>query len=103
MGIDRERLELDEKGSPVRAAVAAADLPRDIQEKIVAVVSGARLGADDALDVALELITHFEDSLAAGKSSSQLLEAFGEDRITAKLITRTRRKTRFSGKCCCDE
>ncbi len=76
----------------VENLLAFSELPETIRNRISAIVSGDGLDIDGKLDVAEELIAHFADGLSAGKSSAELLSAFGDERLTTSLITRTRRK-----------
>ncbi len=76
--------------------LARSQIPREAQQRVLDVVSEMSLPLDDNYDVAEELIAHFDDGLSAGKSVEQLLEDFGDGRITAGLITKTKRKSRSS-------
>ncbi len=85
-----------EHSSPIERLLAQSEIPHEAQQRVLDVLSGTRLTLDDQLDVAEELITHFSDGLAAGKSLNDLLAAFGDGRLAAGLITRTRRKSKSS-------
>jgi len=63
-----------------------AGLPEAVAERIAQVVTGAGLSDDRREEVFRELVAHFEDGLAAGRSAEALLEAFGDGRRTAALI-----------------
>ena len=80
--------------SAVDRLLAQSQIPREAQQRIRDVVSGLRLSIDDKLDVAEELINHFDDGLSAGKSSDDLLAAFGDGRIVTGLITKMRRRSK---------
>ncbi len=69
----------------VRRATKAG-LPGPVAERIAQVVTGAGLSDDRREEVFRELVAHFEDGLAAGRSGEALLEAFGDGRRTAALI-----------------
>ncbi len=86
----------DERWSAVERLLARSQIPREAQQRISEVVLASRLTIDDKLDIAEELIAHFDDGLSAGKSLEALLAAFGDDRIAAGLITKTRRKSKSS-------
>ncbi len=77
---------------PVESLLDSSELPEAIQKRIFAIVSEAGLDTENKLDVAEELIAHFEDGLSAGKSSKELLEAFGNEHVAAHLIVKSRRK-----------
>jgi len=76
----------------VERALTDSSLPREIEEKILAVVSGSTLGIDDAYEVTLELIAHFEDGMSAGRSPAELLATFGEEQTVSSLIMETKWK-----------
>ncbi len=78
-------------GNDARRFVEGSGLPATIGERISAVLDGGRLSARARLDVARELVAHFEDGLAAGRSAEELLAAFGQDTATARLIDRGKR------------
>ena len=82
----------DEHLTAIERLLARSQIPREAQKRVLNVVSDTSLTLDDKYDVAEELIAHFDDGLSAGKSVEELLEAFGDGRITAGLITKTRRK-----------
>jgi predicted permease len=84
----------DELSAATRRALTASDLPEEIQERIFAFISVLPLGADEAYDVALELIAHFEDGLSAGRPSAELLKSFGDERTVVRLIRKTKRRQR---------
>jgi hypothetical protein len=77
---------------PVESLLDSSELPEVIQKRIRAIVSRAGLDIENKLDVAEELIAHFEDGLSAGKTSEALLGAFGDEHVVATLIVRTRRR-----------
>jgi hypothetical protein len=77
-----------------RAIVAAEDLPANVRQLIEQVVRSTRLWKREKVDVARELIAHFQDGIEAGASSQQLLELFGDPRQAARLIRRAKRRGR---------
>ncbi len=86
----------DDHFSSIERLLARSQIPREAQKRVLDVVSDTSLTLDDKFDVAEELIAHFDDGLSAGKSVEELLEAFGDGRVTAGLITTTRRKSKSS-------
>ena len=77
-----------------RALVAAEDLPANVRSLIEQVVGRTRLWRSEKVDVAREIVAHFQDGLEAGASSEQLIESFGDPRQAAKLIGRAKRRGR---------
>jgi hypothetical protein len=63
-------------------------------DKVRGVVKRTRLWRLEKVDVANELIAHFLDGLEAGTSIDDLLETFGDERQTAKLIRRAKTRQR---------
>ncbi len=61
-------------------------LPDEIQKLIAKVVERTRLRKAERTDIERELAAHFRDGLASGKSVSQLVEAFGESKVSARNI-----------------
>jgi len=77
-----------------RHVVATAGLPEDLADKTRQVVRRTRLWRAEKVDVARELVAHFQDGLDAGRSAEQLADAFGDIRQTAQLIRRAKRRSR---------
>jgi predicted permease len=82
----------DETRAAIERALAVSELPREIQERIIAVVSALPLGVEQTYDVALELIAHFEDGLSSGRPPAELLASFGEEQTVVSLIRKTKRR-----------
>lgn len=78
----------------VRDLVAQSALPPTIRDTIISVVGRTRLRRGERFEIARELITHFEDGLAAGRESGELIASFGDPRQAAALIRRARRRQR---------
>jgi hypothetical protein len=55
--------------------VAASKLPSDVRKRIFVILDEMGTGGAKQIDVARELIAHFEDGLSAGKSASGCLSA----------------------------
>ncbi len=74
-----ERLEVERLGR-------AAGLPEILAERVARVVVESGLPDDRREEVLGELVSHFADGLAAGKTPEQLLAAFGDGSAAAALI-----------------
>lgn len=88
-----ERSRLVRKSSRRWAAkkeIALAELPQPIEALVVQVVNDTRLWPREKLDVARELVSHFADGLAAGRTAEQLIEDFGAAKPAAKLIRQSK-------------
>lgn len=71
-----------------------AGLPEPAADKVRKVVKRTRLWRLEKVDVAHELIAHFLDGRDAGTSDKDLLEHFGDERRTARLIRRAKKRQR---------
>src|SRR5262249_4418777 len=58
------------------------------------VVGRSRLWRSEKLDVAAELIAHFQDGLEGGRTPAELAESFGDPQTAAQLIRRAKRRGR---------
>ena len=79
------------KGDEAYELVAASKLPSDVWKRICIILDEMDLGGARQVDVARELIAHFEDGLSAGKSVDDLLRDFGDERTAAQLIAEQKR------------
>jgi hypothetical protein len=77
-----------------RAEIAAAALPAPLPDVVYTVVRRCRLWRREQLDVARELIAHFSDGLAAGRSPEALARDFGSPQQAARLIRRAKLRVR---------
>ncbi|MEX2091325.1 MAG: hypothetical protein WD971_01545, partial [Pirellulales bacterium] len=77
-----------------RLVVADADLPSELAEAVGQVVKRTRLWRREKVDVATELIAHFQDGLEAGRTPQQLIASFGDPRQVAQLIRRAKKRNR---------
>ncbi|MFB0987257.1 MAG: hypothetical protein QMB94_13240, partial [Phycisphaerales bacterium] len=73
----------------VNAVIAASDLPGELALIVQRVARRTRLGRSERAEVAHELVDHFRDGLAEDVSVPMLIEAFGDERVTARLIRRS--------------
>ena len=75
----------------VERLARAAGLPSGLAERVAQVVVGSGLPDDRREEVFGELVSHFEDGLAAGKTPDELLRAFGDGSHAAALIKDVKR------------
>jgi len=75
-----------------RQTIATANLPAPITETITRLVRRTRLWRSEKIDIAQELVTHFQDGLEKGHSAEQLLAQFGDVERTAKLMRSAKRR-----------
>src|SRR5258706_356887 len=73
-----------------RQVIASASLSDDLASAVHQVVSNSRLWRREKVDVATELVAHFQDGLDAGQSAKALLTAFGDAQAAAQLIRRAK-------------
>src|SRR4051794_11177570 len=66
--------------------ISLAELPPELAAAVRHVVSRSRLWRREKVDVATELIAHFQDGLAAGRTPTELLHSFGDPQASAQLI-----------------
>ena len=69
-------------------------LPQSVADLIVRAVRRTRLWRREQIDVAGELISHFQDGIDAGVSESQLIQAFGDLTTASRLIRRAKVRNR---------
>jgi len=74
------------KKRAVHARITSAGLPEEIGRFVAEIVRRTRLRRDEQLDVANELLSHFAEGLAAGKSARDLIAAYGDPHISARGI-----------------
>ncbi len=74
--------------------VEQAELPNALADAVGEVIRRSRLWRSEKVAVAKDLIAHFQDGLAAGRTPEELLTAFGNPQETAQLIRRAKRRNR---------
>jgi hypothetical protein len=75
--------------------VPAADaLPPELAELVELAVSGRGLDARERREAEEELMAHFADGLASGRTVAELREGFGDPRLAAALIAKGKRSAR---------
>jgi len=72
----------------VADTLARSGLPLELAEKIRTTVEKSGLAPERAAEVALELITHCEDALAAGRTAADVGRVFGDPAMTGSLLRR---------------
>lgn len=79
---------------PWRQAIRQSQLSSEVQALLFDVVGGTGLLSDEKLEVAEELIAHFEDGLQRGRSTAALIEDFGDPQVATQLIRNGKQRTR---------
>src|SRR4051812_46721261 len=74
--------------------IERAELPSEIGDAVRQVVRRTRLWRREKVEIATELVAHFQDGLAAGRSADDLLQTFGDRDVAARLIRRAKRRAR---------
>ena len=77
-----------------RQTIAKSGLPTDVQELIISVIRKSRLLRFEKIEVVDELIAHFIDGKAAGRSYAELIAHFGDAQTTASLIHHSKIRNR---------
>ena len=78
----------------VERIIAMDDLPFSLADLVRATVRRTRLWRLEKVDVASELVAHFQDGLATGATTDDLAVRFGDARSVAKLIRRAKLRRR---------
>ncbi len=82
------------KHADVERLLDNSNLPEPICERIRTLIGASALQPAARVDVTRELITHFEDGLAAGSDAAALLDAFGDDTTAAPMIRKAKLSAR---------
>lgn len=72
----------------VRERIAQAGLPADIAGFIDAVVRRTRLRRAEQFDLAGELVSHFAEGIATGRTGAELIAAYGDPKASARALRR---------------
>jgi len=78
----------------LRQLLASSTLPETLRRLVAVVVRRTRLRRLERMDVARELVEHFEDGIEAGASADELAADFGDPRVAATLIRRGMKRKR---------
>jgi hypothetical protein len=74
--------------------LAESALPENAAVMVRKVVKRTRLWRLEKVDVAKELIAHFQDGLDVGTQEDELVGSFGDEKQTAKLVRRAKKRQR---------
>jgi hypothetical protein len=74
--------------------IEQAELPATVKQVIQRVVKRSRLWRREKLEVANELLAHFEDGLRRGKEAEKLIHDFGDPTLAAQLIRTSKIRNR---------
>ena len=77
-----------------RQTIALADLPESLVDTTYQVVRQTRLWRNEKVNVANDLVAHFQDGLAFGHSPEDLLRTFGDPQAAEQLIRRAKQRDR---------
>ena len=80
----------NEEFSNIERLVVSSQLPQEVRDRILTIVNGSGLKGEKQIDVVKELIAHFDDGVAAGRTVGELLETFGDDEKVARQIASAR-------------
>lgn len=80
-----------------RHAIESANLPPELADAVKKVVGRTRLWRREKVDVATDLVGHFQDGLEAGRTPAELLESFGNSKMAGVLIGRSKKRGRSLG------
>ena len=78
----------------ISRACADAGLPPELESLVLRTVRATRLWRIEKADVASELIAHFRDGLAAGRTPDELISTFGDPAVAARLMRSTKMQSR---------
>lgn len=82
----------------VERFLAASGLPPRVRDRIRAVAEQSGLRGQEQVDVVEELATHFHDGLASGRTVDELLDSFGDEHTTGRLIAKAKRHSTASAR-----
>lgn len=74
--------------------IRESGLPKELAACVEQVVLRSRLWRAERVDVARELVAHFQDGMTAGASAERLVSEFGNVAAAARLIRRAKKRTR---------
>ena len=82
------------KNAPALKHIADAKLPEELATLITTTITKTKLWKSERAEIALELISHSQDALEAGRTSTEIIESFGDPRKVAKLLRRAAKRKR---------
>ncbi len=77
-----------------RRPISDSGLPHELAAVVTDTVLATHLWRREKTDVARELVAHYQDGLAAGRTAEELVRSFGDPRQSARLIRRAKRRCR---------
>jgi len=83
--------------SSVASLAVASGLPVDVCQSIITTADRSEQAGDKRLDIVRELVAHFEDGLAAGRTVEELLDSFGDASAVGELMARATTLQRTAG------
>lgn len=75
-------------------SIRTSGLPTAAQHLLLGLVAGTGLMRDEKLEVADELVAHFQDGIQRGQGISQLIDDFGDPSLVATLIRKGKQRNR---------
>jgi hypothetical protein len=78
----------------VERRIMSADLPEQARALVWRIVRRTKLWPLEKVEVADELLAHFADGLKSGATIEQLIQTFGDDERTVRLIRRAKKRNR---------
>ena len=78
----------------IESIIAGGNLPSSLAGLVRVTVNRTRLWRSEQIDVANELVAHFQDGVLAGASADSLQSSFGDPRAAARLIRRAKLRNR---------
>ncbi len=89
-------VEVETLANGEKDLLSSASIPEEVRGYLRAVLDTSKLPEKKREEVLRELLAHFEDGFAAGKSVDDLLKEFGDRRLLGTLIRRSKDKPRWS-------
>jgi hypothetical protein len=77
-----------------KSSIDRAEIPAPAKALIHRVIRKTRLWRTEKADVATELVSHFSDGIESGESFEELIRRFGDERNSARLIRRGKKRAR---------
>jgi hypothetical protein len=81
-------------GTSAADLIEQTDLPDKIKLTILRVIKKSRLWRREKMEVANELLGHFEDGIRSGKEAEKLIHDFGDPTVAAQLIRSSKIRNR---------
>lgn len=72
----------------------AANLPQPLHDLTTKVIKRTRLWNREKNEIAIELVSHFQDGIESGKTAEELKDSFGDAKQAARLMRRAKKRCR---------